>query len=259
MDVIGVRSELRASDWRAGMLALQQVSDACDSSEAFALAGISALPRLVASEITTLSVCDLHSGSRQVIGSPGSGIGASDRAAFDRHFHQHPLVRYHGFDGGQGTRRVSDSQPFARFRHSALYSDYYRRIGIDHAMALPILVRGSRLVSFVFNRARRDFSDRERDLLDALQPPLARLYQLANSLDGARLDQATCGRNVDAWSLTPREHEVMRWVAAGKTDRDVALLLACSHRTVHKHLERVYAKLGVETRTAAVMRLFRGA
>ena len=54
--------------------------------------------------------------------------------------------------------------------------------------------------------------------------------------------------------LTGREHEVLRWVAAGKTDRDIADILAISHRTVHKHLQRVYGKLGVETRTAAVMR-----
>lgn len=54
--------------------------------------------------------------------------------------------------------------------------------------------------------------------------------------------------------LSAREHEVLRWVAAGKTDRDVADILGISPRTVHKHLQRVYDKLGVETRTAAVMR-----
>ena len=47
----------------------------------------------------------------------------------------------------------------------------------------------------------------------------------------------------------------MRWVGAGKTDRETAALLQCSHRTVQKHLERIYPKLGVETRTAAVMRM----
>ena len=54
--------------------------------------------------------------------------------------------------------------------------------------------------------------------------------------------------------LTGREREVIHWVAAGKTDRDVGALLGCSHRTVQKHLAHIYAKLGVETRTAAVMR-----
>ncbi|HET7527105.1 MAG TPA: helix-turn-helix transcriptional regulator, partial [Burkholderiaceae bacterium] len=54
--------------------------------------------------------------------------------------------------------------------------------------------------------------------------------------------------------LTPREREVLQWVAAGKTDRDIALIVGGSVRTVHKHLQHIYAKLGVETRTAAAMR-----
>jgi DNA-binding CsgD family transcriptional regulator len=56
-------------------------------------------------------------------------------------------------------------------------------------------------------------------------------------------------------SLTGREHEVLRWVATGKADRDIALILGISHRTVHKHLQSAYTKLGVENRTAAAMRL----
>lgn len=53
-------------------------------------------------------------------------------------------------------------------------------------------------------------------------------------------------------SLTTREAEVMAWVARGKTNRDVAEILGMSPRTVNKHLEHIYEKLGVETRTAAV-------
>ena len=53
-------------------------------------------------------------------------------------------------------------------------------------------------------------------------------------------------------ALTAREAEVMIWVARGKTNRDVAEILGMSPRTVNKHLEHIYEKLGVETRTAAV-------
>jgi len=55
-------------------------------------------------------------------------------------------------------------------------------------------------------------------------------------------------------NLTARERDVLRWLAAGKTDRDIGAILEISPRTVHKHLQHVYEKLGVETRTAAVMR-----
>ncbi|MFZ5557802.1 MAG: helix-turn-helix domain-containing protein [Pseudomonadota bacterium] len=55
-------------------------------------------------------------------------------------------------------------------------------------------------------------------------------------------------------SVTPREREVLTWLAAGKTEREIGAILGISPRTVQKHLERLYVKLGVETRTAAVMR-----
>ena len=51
--------------------------------------------------------------------------------------------------------------------------------------------------------------------------------------------------------LTAREAEVLYWVVKGKINRDIAGILGASPATVKKHLERVYAKLGVETRTAA--------
>jgi DNA-binding NarL/FixJ family response regulator len=51
--------------------------------------------------------------------------------------------------------------------------------------------------------------------------------------------------------LTPRETEVLSWLAKGKTNRDIADILGMSHRTVNKHLEHIFVKLGVETRSAA--------
>lgn len=54
--------------------------------------------------------------------------------------------------------------------------------------------------------------------------------------------------------LTPREAEVLHWVAEGKTKKDIGTILRASPRTVGRHLERVFSKLGVETRTAAAAR-----
>jgi DNA-binding response OmpR family regulator/DNA-binding CsgD family transcriptional regulator len=52
--------------------------------------------------------------------------------------------------------------------------------------------------------------------------------------------------------LTRREAEVLLWLARGKSNRDIGQILDVSHRTVNKHLEQIYPKLGVEGRTAAV-------
>jgi DNA-binding response OmpR family regulator/DNA-binding CsgD family transcriptional regulator len=51
--------------------------------------------------------------------------------------------------------------------------------------------------------------------------------------------------------LTPRESEVLMWVARGKSNRDIAEILKLSPRTVNKHLEQIYPKLGVENRASA--------
>jgi DNA-binding NarL/FixJ family response regulator len=64
----------------------------------------------------------------------------------------------------------------------------------------------------------------------------------SNHVSPSRLDNA---------ALTQREAQVLSWLAKGKTNRDIADILGISHRTVNKHLEHVFEKLGVETRTAA--------
>src|SRR6266496_6803981 len=68
----------------------------------FARLGVAELPRLVSSELTTLSACDLATGRRRVIGNPGQRLSEDDIAAFDRHFFEHPLVRFHSTHPGGG-------------------------------------------------------------------------------------------------------------------------------------------------------------
>ncbi|MBN8757330.1 MULTISPECIES: helix-turn-helix transcriptional regulator [Variovorax] len=124
-------------------------------------------------------------------------------------------VRHHGSRDGSGSRavrRIAAKAPgWREFRRAELQADYYRRVGLEHAVA----------VAFLYRLACRA----DAPLPDA--PPAA---------------------------LTPREGDVMHWLSRGKTDAEIAALLEISPRTVHKHLEHVYVKLGVETRTAAVMR-----
>lgn len=60
-------------------------------------------------------------------------------------------------------------------------------------------------------------------------------------------------------SLTARETEVLYWLARGKTNRDIGEILEMSPRTVSKHLEHIYEKLGVETRAAATARALQDA
>ena len=214
---------------------------AYDESVSTLLTGI---PRLVPSELTTLSYCDLAHGRRTVISNPSRALGPEEIGCFDRFFATHPLVRYHATHPAGGTWRISDSLSSAAFRASALYNEYYRRIGLDHATAMPVRNADGLLISFVFNRKGRDFSDRDRLLLDLLRDPVAKLLRARRAIAA---DPALA-------RLTQREREVLDWVARGKSNAAIGAILGISPRTAQKHLENVFVKLGVESRMAAALR-----
>jgi DNA-binding CsgD family transcriptional regulator len=94
-----------------------------------------------------------------------------------------------------------------------------------------------------------------------MRPHLGNIYRLrvaasrAEDAPAPRENSACSIAHPAAQALTARERDVLQWLAAGKTDRDIGAILDISPRTVHKHLQRIYEKLGVETRTAAVMRM----
>jgi DNA-binding CsgD family transcriptional regulator len=59
-------------------------------------------------------------------------------------------------------------------------------------------------------------------------------------------------QSLKSMGLTQRETEVLTWVAEGKSNTDVGVILGIRSVTVKKHLEHIFQKMGVETRTAAV-------
>lgn len=243
-------------DLKACLDAVHAVGEDSTSLDGFLHAGVERLPRLIASDLTHVSVCDLDTGRRDVVSDVPGAIPKRDLETFNRYFKVNPLVREHGRNPRARTVRISDLVPEHDFRRSPLYDEYYRAVGIDYVMALPVHVEGNELVSFVFNRQDRDFAERDRDCAEAIRPLLGDLYRMVRALDGARA----------AWGvpstlqpppdhpLTGRERQVLQWLGGGKTDKDIGDILGISPRTVHKHLQRIYEKLGVETRTAAVAR-----
>jgi DNA-binding response OmpR family regulator len=75
--------------------------------------------------------------------------------------------------------------------------------------------------------------------------------QASQSVSLGFADKPAYGKLSSRFQLTEREIEVLRWVSCGKTNKDIGDILQLSPRTVNKHLEHIYIKLGVETRTAA--------
>jgi DNA-binding NarL/FixJ family response regulator len=98
--------------------------------------------------------------------------------------------------------------------------------------------------------ARCFFQLRDRRLECSLLSPLGPEELLFRLTDiGSTEEEQTVLQ--DAFPLTAREAEVLLWISRGKSNRDIGEILAISPRTVNKHLEQVYVKLGVENRAAA--------
>ncbi|HET7759684.1 MAG TPA: LuxR C-terminal-related transcriptional regulator [Gaiellaceae bacterium] len=245
----------------------------------------------------------------------------------------YPTCRKHD-SGDFRAFKLSDFLSLRKLRRSRIYALWFRPAGVEREISIPIPSPPWHTKTFIFDRriGARDFTERDRLVLDLLQPHFARLWRAAETrrllraafdcLDsgseedvrgvvvlapqgqiafaspaarrllrdylgesrGADLPPAlaewlqsgapvfmhlagdrrlTVRRSGDSLlleekrgllDLTPREHQILAWVARGKTNREVAELLWIAPTTVRKHLENVYAKLGVTTRTAAVAR-----
>jgi DNA-binding CsgD family transcriptional regulator len=247
----------------------------------------------------------------------------------------HPICRRWWRDGRFSALRMSDVATRRDFRRTPLYAQFWKPWGVEYELKVRLPSPAWRGKTLAFHRkAGRDFTVRDRLMLELLTPHLSRLWHAAATrrrLNRAlaefdRIDeqgsrgviffgpageiafasppvqrflrdffppapagipgalaawlesgasqplrsrrgdrQLVVERTADALvleerveevSLTAREREVLAWVARGKTNAEIAELLWLAPSTVRKHLENVYAKLGVNTRTAAVARIF---
>ncbi|MDM0045909.1 helix-turn-helix transcriptional regulator [Variovorax dokdonensis] len=213
-------NHLTRSDYAKALVVLGQLESACADLPTFVQAVMQALSDFVPCEWAAVSVCSLGKVQRALACLPDL----------------------------RNEVRVPDAGP--------------RGGGVDRSVAVPLFAGQRTVVSVVLTRRGADFGPRDRERLELLRPHLAFLYgRAARSRQGAaHSGQAQANAPMDAagpqWpaGLTAREADVMRWLMAGKTDAEIGALLSISARTVQKHLEHVYIKLGVETRTAAVMR-----
>jgi DNA-binding CsgD family transcriptional regulator len=141
--------------------------------------------------------------------------------------------------------RVSDFYTERQWHSTGMYCDYLRPAGYEHELMLCLPGAPGRTVRLLFFRGPgQDFSERDRALLALLRPHLQEAYADAEL------------RRRDLPALTARHWELLRLVAAGHTNHQIARRLGVSEGTVRKHLENIYARLRVSSRTAAVTRAF---
>ncbi len=157
---------------------------------------------------------------------------------------QHPFGLY----CGKEAVRFSDIIGRRAYQRLPVYHHFLRPLGIEYELGVRLCL-ASEGVNLAFTRERRDFSERERDLLERLRPYLASL------LERAEMGKARAALS-SAFDLTRREADVLALLVQGKSNVMMARMLFIAPGTVRKHLERVYAKLGVANRTEAAGRAF---
>lgn len=161
-----------------------------------------------------------------------------------RNAHVSRLAREAVDVGGLGVVLL-DSQCRIAWRSPQAHAWLSRAFGDDEGAASPWLKRACTV-------------ERERVSLPNGDGLIARRFGsagLGEAMLVLQLEPAGAGASrsdrLASAALTPRETEVLSWVAKGKTNRDIGDILGMRPRTVNKHLEHIFEKLGVETRAAA--------
>jgi DNA-binding CsgD family transcriptional regulator len=314
------------------------------------------LQDLVPSEINAYNEVDLRTQRNKVIYDRPEAMSLPDGdRIFETHIPEHPLVAYSKGRRGHGAVKISDLISNTDFHRLGLYNEFFRLIRIEDQMVVSLPSPRPIVVGIALNRARRNFSERDRLFLNVAYPHLLQAYRNIEALSrlttklslaqrlfseskaaviwlrsGGRAQDVTLlarlllakyfpgrllsrdalpeliqrwiehelvrfknstdvpsarrplvvGRdrdalivrlfsdhgqagllleeslatmkNLEGGELTQRENQVLACVSRGKTNREISLILGISPRTVQKHLEHIFQKLGVETRTAAV-------
>jgi DNA-binding CsgD family transcriptional regulator len=147
--------------------------------------------------------------------------------------------------------KIADFYSARQWHSAGMYCDVFRPQGVEHELELflpeapgPDCGPGRTINLVLFRGPGPDFTERDRAILTLLRPHLQQAY-----LDAER-------RRSPVPALTPRQWELMRLIAAGRTNIQIARQLGLSEGTVRTHLENIYGRLDVSNRTAAVVRAF---
>jgi len=223
---------------------------------AWALAGESAVTPETLAALNELipcdevGYCDLDHVQRRVVSyvdTNGSDGGGDD--LFWAIVDDHPLCRHQQAYADFSAMRLSDVISRRRLLNSRIYADWLRPDGIEAELEAGIARSRARTRNLVLDRAHGDFSTRDRTVLELVRPHLARIEETTQLRAAAGISGPGALE-----LLTAREGEILELVAAGLTNAAIAERLWISPGTVKKHLDNIYAKLGVANRTAAVTR-----
>lgn len=247
-----------ARSWRRLAAAIYEVNLArghADMSEAI----VSAMKRLVRAEVTVFHALHRKSGRSILRMDPETAFSGEEIAHYFSDPEAMPLVAYFARTGENHARRMSDVIPTREFCRSRFFNACLGRMGLRYSLALPLQADSETIVGLSYNRAKRDFTVRDRALLDAFGPHVALAWQRHG--DPWKKEDSHAPTSREEWAaagLTARECDVLWWMSEGKQNPEIAIILGISLATVQKHVSHVVAKLNAENRHDATVRALRG-
>jgi DNA-binding CsgD family transcriptional regulator len=142
--------------------------------------------------------------------------------------------------------QTTDFYTMREHRGTPMYVDFAGPLDIDHSIQLCLPDGPGRQLRLDIHRGRADpqFSERDRALLILLRPHLYTAHQQVRR------------RRLGIPALTPRQWELLHLIDAGLSNAQIARHLHLSDNTVRKHLENIFQRLQVTSRTAALARAF---
>jgi DNA-binding CsgD family transcriptional regulator len=178
-----------------------------------------------------------------------------------RHAHENPLLQYYQRTQNGMAVRFSDFITSDELHAMPLYTELYRPMGVEYQLAFTLPGTPGQVIAIAISRGDRDYDDEDRDFANRARPFLIQAYLNALAYGAARAGSEASFLTplleaLLANGLTQREAESLRLVALGRSNHHVARTLGISHRTVGKHLERAYRKLGVADRSMASARVW---
>jgi DNA-binding CsgD family transcriptional regulator len=221
---------------------------------AWALAGAHAFPRetlealgeLIPSDSVSYDELDrVHQREVEYV-TTDDDDGDGGEELFWRIVDEHPICRHQQAYADFSAIRLSDVTSRQRLVNSRIYAEWFRPYGVEAELEAGIARSRARTRNFILQRASGDYSARDLAALELVRTQFRRIHELTELRE-------SIGRSgpQDPGRLTAREGEVLELVAAGLTNAGIAERLWISPGTVKRHLENIYAKLGVANRAAA--------
>ena len=198
------------------------------------------------SPLVTFNRLDMAAGRATVISWPFRPEHVDAVELVNGQLGDHPLLSWVPRQILWPVVRLSDVASSQWLESSALYREVLRPLGASFSLFLflssPV---SAQWIYFAVNRAGHDFNDRDLQLARRMQ------LVLVTALSHWSGSSTQTGPSV---MLTPREHEVLGYLAAGLTAESIAHTMGTKRATVLKHLQNLYSKLAVHDRLSAVVR-----